>query len=142
MSAPPSPIKAIRAHLLDSMGVTDICDERVFGVEIPEDMNDGMPTPTVVVTRSGGLDVIGQGYQDYGDIRVDVRCYGATPFAAEQLHLEVYAAMKHMRRTTYEGCVLHWARSSGGALNLRDPDTDWPFTFSSWQVLVGELSAV
>ncbi|MBS3927092.1 MAG: hypothetical protein KGZ65_00105 [Sphingomonadales bacterium] len=142
MSTAPSPILALVEHLKADTTVAEEVGERVFGSELPEDECDSMPEASIVVKRAGGLDVIGQGFQEYGDIRVDVLCYAATPFLAEDLHLAVHPAMKQLRRTVYGDCVLHWARSSGGAIPLRDPDTDWPFTFSSWQVLVGELSAV
>lgn len=142
MSAAPSSIVALMEHLKSDTAVAEIVGERVFGGEIPEDEVADMPEATVLIKRAGGLDVIGQGYQDYGDIRVDVLCYEATPFLAEALYLAVFPAMKHLRRTTYGDCVLHWARHAGGAIPLRDPDTDWPILFSSWQVLAGELSPV
>ncbi len=141
MSRSPSPIAALVEHLKADTTVADDVGTRVFGSEIPEDERSSMPEATVVVKRAGGLDVIGQGFQEYGDIRVDVLCYAATPFLADELALAVQPALKQLRRTVYEDCVLHWARASGGALPLRDPDTDWPIVVSSWQVLVGELSA-
>lgn len=141
MSRSPSPIAALIEYLNADVTIAEEVGDRVFGGEIPSDRDEDMPEPTIVVKRAGGLDIIGQGYQDYGDIRVDVLCYAATPFAAEELALAVQPALKQMRRTVYDDCVLHWARKSGGTLPLRDPDTDWPLVVSSWQVLVGEIVA-
>lgn len=141
MSAAPSPISALVAYLKSDLTITEEVGDRVFGGEIPEDMVSDMPEATIVVKRAGGLDVIGNGWQEYGDIRVDVLCYGVDPFLAEAVNLAVQPVMKQMRRTVEGDCVLHWARRSGGAIPLRDPKTDWPIVVSSWQVLVGELAA-
>lgn len=141
MSAAPSPITALIEHLKADTDVAEIVGTRVFGTEIPEDESGSMPEATVVIKRAGGLGTLGGGYQEFGDIRVDVLCYGATPYLAEELLLAVHPALKQLRRAVYSGCLLHWANPAGGPLPLRDPDTDSPLFFSSWQVLAAEIAA-
>lgn len=99
-----------------------------------------MPRYAVVLKEAGG-GLIGQAYQDYGDVRLDITCYGATPYQASRLSSAVYSALKHLEREVVSGVLLHWARPSSKSTGARDPDTDWPVSVSSWQVLSAEITA-
>ena len=114
---------------------------RIFGEELPESAVAAMPRDCIVVKTSGGAGAFGAGWQEFGDRRVDLRCYGPTPLQANLVSDLAYVALKQMHRSLQGDCLLHWARIAGGPQALRDPDTDWPFALSSWQVLAAEIAA-
>lgn len=139
MSAIPDPVDAIVALLRADPALAGLIGGRVFNTELPESETGAMPRGAIVVAPSGG-GLIGRAYQQYGDVRLDVRCYGETPKAARDVWRSVQPALKGLRREVRLGCLMHWARQGGGPLSGRDPDTDWPSIWSSWQVLVAEVA--
>jgi hypothetical protein len=139
VSEVPDQLAALRAFLKADADLTAITQGRIFAGELPASVTPAMPTTAVVISRAGGLGAIGRAYQQYGDFRVDVRCYGATPKAADDVWRRLQPALKQLRRQVVTGCLLHWARQGGGPMPMRDPDTDWPSIFSAWQVLAAEI---
>lgn len=138
MSDPVDPIAAIVNFLKDDDAVDDRCAGRVFGGGLPREQNESMPRTAIVVAPAGG-GLMGRAYQDYGDVRVDIICYGATLHQAWQTRLEAARALKHLRRENVNGVLLHWARESSGGHNFRDPETQWPTSVCSFQVLAAEV---
>lgn len=136
----PDVIKALIDYLLADATVSGLVGSRGFGGELPRAETDSMPRAAFVVRRSGGFQTIGSGYQEYGDSRYDVQCYGATPEQADELWRAVFTSLKTMRRTKQSGCLLHWAREAGGPLPIRDLDADWPYVISSWQIMTAEVA--
>lgn len=136
-------IGAVKDYLENEGTVTALLDSdttRIYGGEILRADIDEMPRGAVVLSPAGG-GLIGNAYQDYGDVRVDVDCYGATPYEAYTLYLAVYASLKHLRRSIAgDQVLLHWARASSKGTEARDPETDWPVVTSSWQVLAAEVT--
>lgn len=137
----PDSLGAIVNFLKADAGVASLVGTRVFGGELPRAETDSMPRAAIVVRPAGGLGTFGQAFQEYGDRRVDVRCYGTTPSAADAVYRHVHPALKQLSRVKQGSVLLHWARPAGGPLTLRDQDTDWPFTFCAWQVLAAEVTA-
>lgn len=140
----PSPIRAVAAYLRATAGVSALASTRVFIEELPQDENVQMPRAVVVISSAGG-GLMGHA-QKFGDRRIDVLCYGATPAKSRELHDEVRAALKLLLRekisdTNTTSVLLHWARISADGTTARDPDTDWPVTGSSWQVLASDIPA-
>lgn len=138
------PIGALVAYLKADGDTAALVGARVFAAELPDDdpainLKAG-PVKAVVVRYAGGPQQIGQGYARYGDFRADVLCYGETPHEAAKAHVAAHVALKQLRRTGQAGTVLHWCRPAGGPLSLRDPDTEWPYVMSAWQVLAGEVA--
>jgi hypothetical protein len=133
----PDPIAASVAFLLSDAPLVTLVGSRVFGGELPAREAEHMPRAAVVLKPAGG-GLLGTGTIDVGDTRLDVDCYGATPLDAWTVYLAVYGALKGLTRGAYASTVLHWARPSSRGTLARDPDTDWPVTVSSWQVLAGE----
>jgi hypothetical protein len=134
------PAAALVAFLKADADVTARVGSRVFAGELPAEENDHMPRQAIVVNPAGG-GLIGRGYQDYGDKRFDIDCYGETKRQSHDLYLEVFPALKQLRREVHAGVLLHWARASSDGRAMRDPRTDWPVTISSWQVLASEVPA-
>lgn len=140
MTQIPDRLTALIAILKADAAVSAQVGTRVFGGELPPAETASMPRKATVISHGGGLGVFGGGYQEYGDTRVDARCYGETPLEADDVWRAAYGALKQMRRTLQGTIYVHWARPSGGPLSLRDPDTDWPYVFSSFQVLAAEAA--
>jgi hypothetical protein len=140
MSALADPIEALVTWLKADADTAALVGTRVFGGELPTAQNASMPRRCVVIQPAGG-GIMGNAYQDYGDFRVDVDCYGETPYEAWRTYLAVAGALKHLNRELSEGVLLHWARASGKGVSGRDPDTDWPITFASFQVLAAEITS-
>ena len=97
-----------------------------------------MPRKCIVIEPGGGSQSFGGGYQEYGDSRFDVKCYGETPYQAGLVGKAVSRAFKQLRREVHTRLLLHWARRAGGPLSLRDRDTNWPYQFSSFQIMSSE----
>jgi hypothetical protein len=134
------PISALVGFLKVQTPVTALGGTRVFGGELPRNENQSMPRTAIVLSPAGG-GLIGLEYQTFGDQRVDVACYGATVKASWDLYLAVHQALKLLKREVYADTLLHWARLSSAGASGRTPDTDWPITISSWQVLAAEVVA-
>lgn len=134
------PIEGLTTFLKADVDVAALTEGRVFGEELPVNQTAAMPRKCIVVESSGGAGAFGRAYQDYGDVRVDVRYYGETPYEARKLQRAGYGALKHLRRSPHAGVLLHWASRSGGPMNLRDPDADWSFSFESYQLLLAEVA--
>lgn len=133
----PDPVAAVVAALKADADVADLAGGRVFGGELPAREAKSMPRAAVVLKPAGG-GLLGAATADYGDQRLDVDCYAATPLSAWELYLAVYTALKALRRSVHAETLVHWAKPSTKGTLARDPDTDWPITVSSWQVLAGE----
>ncbi len=132
----PNPLAGVVAFLVGTPEVYNATGGRVFGSELPKNQAGAMPQAAVVVRAAGG----GGPASDvpYLALTVDATCYGATPYAALELYLVVKAALRDLRRDTMASALLHSAVEVAGPLDLRDPDTHWPFCWSSWRVLAGE----
>lgn len=138
--AMPDPVKAVMTYLAADSDVAALIAGRVFGGDLPQAQAASMPRACVVVREAGG-GLLGSSWEDYGDIRLDVFAYGATPHEAAQLRRAVYKRLKAMTRTVSETVLLHWAKLDGGPIPMFDVDTTWPYVWTSWQVLVNEIVA-
>jgi hypothetical protein len=141
MPDPANPIAALVTFLKADASVASLAGTRIWGGELPRSVIEGASAVpiAIVVDPGGGTQSHGRGYQEYGDTRIDIRCYAPSPAAAYNLYLAANAALKQLTRRTVGGVVLHWARQAGGPLTLRDGDTDWPYVFASYQVLAAEV---
>jgi len=127
------PIEAVVTYLQDVTAAT------VFGGELDRREAKTMPRQVVVVKPAGG-GLLGASGQPFGDQRVDVDCYGETPRDSWLLHLAIEDALLSLSRRVYGSTLLHWAKPSARGTLARDPDTDWPISVSSYQVLAGRAS--
>ncbi|MDZ4306983.1 hypothetical protein, partial [Allopontixanthobacter sp.] len=60
--------------------------------------------------------------------------FGETPHEAARVMAAAALAMRRLRRSVHAGVLLHWAESAGGASAGREPQTEWPRQFQSFQV--------
>lgn len=136
----PNLISALLALLGAEPHITGTVDDRIFGGRIPKKLIASDPRPCIVVRAAGGGGNFGGGWQEYGDKRVDVLAYALTPHDASAISATVHRTLKQMTRQVQAGVRLHWCRPSSEALSLEDTATEWPYSFSSWQVLAGEIT--
>ena len=73
-------------------------------------------------------------YLPWRNVRVNVKSYGATPWEAHQLDALVYAFMTGLDDRFAQDTWVRSATVAGGPLPLRDPDTDWPYVLSVFDV--------
>lgn len=141
---PADPTGALIAILNADSRVSALAADHIFGGELPDSENKGtvMPRQTILLADGGGANALGGGYQPFGDQRVDVRCYGATLRDARTLYGAVLLALKGLRPTVWDGTRIMWCRPAGGPMTFREPGTEWPCSFSSWQTLAMEATVV
>ena len=113
---------------------------RVFGDELPRSEADNMPRKAIVVAPSGGAPPSWSAATVQLEVqRLDIVCYGATLFEAEEVRRATFGALRAVERVVSAGVLVYWARPAGGAVTERDgPDADWPFHWNSWQVCSAE----
>lgn len=110
---------------------------RVFGGELPEAETASMPRACVVVRSSGGASLTGESFLDHDTQRLDVFAFGPTPREATRLMRAVFYALRSLRRSVHAGCLIHWANPASGSIAGREPVTEWPRQFQSFQVMHG-----
>lgn len=112
---------------------------RVFGGELPATETASMPRTAIVLRASGGASLTGESKLEHDTQRVDVFAYGATPRAARAVMSAAAIALRRLPRSVHAGCLLHWANSASGSIAGREPGTEWPRHFQSFQVMHGLL---
>jgi hypothetical protein len=144
--ADPNHVNGIVAFLRAQAPITARTSLRIFGPDgVPKSENASMPQQAIVVSPAGGLGAFGSAYQEYGDKRVDIVCYGKTQAESYALWLVVRPLMKQLRRAVVsvsatEQALIHWAKISAEGNSGIDPITEWPATPASFQVLVSEVA--
>ena len=130
---------AVIAVLLGDATVSGLVGTNVFGDELPRDETDDIEqkiNKAIVVSPSGGTPPsYTVGTVPLEAQRLDIFSYGENLFEAEKVRGAAYGALKSIDRVNISGVLLHWANPAGGVASGRDPDTDWPFKWDSWQVL-------
>ena len=140
-----SAVTATVAVLLADSGISAVAGARVWGMEIPRDCTEHeapctearhMPRACIVVKPSGGAGT-GQGARSYAPWHVrrfDVFAYAETPNDANSLAEQVYDFMTQLRQILAAGTLLKDAVAVAGPIPNRDPDTDWPYAMSVFEV--------
>ena len=134
------PIEGIIAALKADAGIVILVGTRVFGNELERAEASGQPRKSIAIQPSGG-GVFSTGARDFiehSDTRFDAFCYGETPYEAGRVRREVHDVLKQINRLIIGGILLHWVNPAGGFLATRDPDTQWPTAFESFQVFFSE----
>lgn len=134
------PMSALIAFLKADAAVAARVNNRVYAGELPEGRIRSMPELTTLLRPAGGGQ-LPQSYLQIHDLRVDIICYGPTPYVAYDSWRCFHGALKQMQRNQQGQTVLHWAMPAGGPIALREQDTEWPMTLSTWQVMFDERIA-
>jgi hypothetical protein len=133
-------IAALVAFLKADGGVAALVGTRVYGIELPAGEAAPMPEKALVLRPSGGAALVA-GYAGLSAQRIDAFAYGETPYEAARVDLAVYPALKQLRRAVAASVLVHWVTDAGGYSSFRDPATDWPAVFRSWQAFFAEPAA-
>jgi hypothetical protein len=110
---------------------------RVFAGELPADETKFMPRQAIVLRGSGGVQLLGDTFVEVDTQRIDVFTYGATPRDAARVMRTAALALRQLRTGVYARCMIHWVNSAGGSSSAREPVTEWPRQFQSFQVMHG-----
>lgn len=108
---------------------------RAFGGELPEDEAQYMPRQALVIRASGGVQINAESTVEHDTQRVDIFSFGPTPREAGRVARHVALAMRRLTRGVYGGVLIHWANPAGGSFAGREPVTEWPRHFQSFQVM-------
>lgn len=127
----PDPITMVRTYLLTVTAVTTLCSTRIYGESLPVGDAASMPRACLVIAAAGGP---ATEWLRTVESRVDIRSYGATPLAARTLAWTVYDALAWLTKRTIATGKLYKAMPELSPIALIDPDTDWPYTVTSFLV--------
>lgn len=128
------PLAPIRAMLLADAGISAASDGRIFVGEIPKNEAKHMPRPALLIKASGGTSLTAGSDVNHDTQRIDLFAYAATPRDAAHLQQLASRRLRLLKREVFAGALLHWAQQAGGFSNARDPDTDWPRCWRSYQI--------
>lgn len=110
---------------------------RVFGGELPAAETEHMPRKAIVLRASGGVSLTSESHVEHDTQRIDVLAFGETPREAARVLRMAALAMRRLRRSVHGGTLLHWANPASGPSSGREPQTEWPRHFQSFQVMHG-----
>jgi len=133
------PIAALITFFESDTAVNTLTSGRIYGAESPFPEADNQARYMLVLRYAPGS--IPEPDVDLFVPRVDFETYGATPLQAGTLYLALHEALKTLSRKVHNSTLLHGAIRRAGPLQQRDPNTHWPFIWSSWHVWVGEAAA-
>jgi hypothetical protein len=128
------PVGALVAAMLADSDVAAMVTTRGFGGELPPGETAAMPRAAFVIRASGGVPLLGGSYVEAEAQRVDVYAYGKTQRQASQLADLLGLKLRRIQRKIVSGTLIHWVNSAGGYSSGRDPETDWPRAWRSFQV--------
>jgi hypothetical protein len=130
-------VAGLVAFLKDDVATNTITGGRIFGGELPAIETASMPRPAIVIKASGGVQLLGESFVEHDTQRVDVFAFGATPAIAANVMRTAALALRNLTRSVHAGCLIHWVNSAGGSNAGREPVTEWPRQFQSFQVMHG-----
>lgn len=142
------PIPGILTCLKLDSNIDDLVDGRVYGEELPRSLvasgeqngNDSIPKCIVVSSATGGYGLGQRSTVKALAFRIDVRCYGETPYEARRVHFEVTSVLKRTIGKTYGNTRYYRFIPEIAGMFARDPDTDYPFVYSSFDVWASEYA--
>jgi len=129
-------MKALVAIMQADTALTALLGTRVFGGDLPRAEVPSMPRKCMVLKYAGGSP--NSDYVELTEFRIDMMCYGETPFDADQVRRAGHDVMKILSRKVQSNVLIHRANHSGGPISLRDRDTEWPLVLNSYDVLAAE----
>lgn len=133
-------VEALRAVLLADSNLAELVSIRIFDTELPVSNDLSMPEKCVVIRAAGGANTFGRGTLQLNDGRVNFISYGETPHLAATVDGAVFSVLKPMTARVSFKTYLHWAKQIAGPIPLRDPDYQWPYVTSSWQILASDIT--
>lgn len=128
------PTSALVDMLKADAALAALLDTRVFGGELPGPETKSMPRRALVVRASGGPTQTGRSFAEHDANRFDLFSYGATPREAGEVMATAALRLRRAGREVHAGVLIHSCNSAGGFASGREPDTDWPRGWQSFQL--------
>ena len=119
-------------------GVAGLCEDRVFGGELPGDQAESMPKQAVVVRRISGGAGAG-GFTDVERGTLETLCWGESFLEADEVRQAVHAALKQARRQEKQDFLIHGYNPLTSPVTDRDAETQWPFSLMAWEFMASEI---
>jgi hypothetical protein len=136
MDATADAIRALITWLGTQPDIASLTAGRIYGGELPTSEVGTMPKKVILLRWAGGL-----GISDVillSNWRVEIWCYGETPYEGDLLNRLVHRRMKSLTSQMIDGVKLYPVQESEGPHNFREPDTKWPATIQSWSSLFAD----
>jgi hypothetical protein len=135
------PVAAIAGLLKDNIG--DLVGDRIYRPSLPktEAFRKAMPRACIAVTSAGGGLRYGGSLQQLTDPRVQIKVFGATEQEADNIARQAASLLRQRVRVLSRGARIDSVNVTG-PLSVVDPDTDWPYSLLSAQVLMIEQAVV
>lgn len=137
MSAPADLEGALVAYLKTDAALAALVGTRIFAGELPAEETKFMARTAIVLRASGGIPLLGDTYVEHDTQRIDAFAFGETPREAARVMRAAFLAFRRLQRSVHAGCLIHWVNSAGGSIAGREPTTEWPRQFQSFQVMHG-----
>lgn len=137
MSEPADLEGGLVAYLKADTVTAAATEGRIFGGELRADQAASMPRTAIVLRASGGISLTGESTLEHDTQRVDVFAFGGTPRAAAAVMRAASIALRRLQRGIHAGCLIHWVNPASGSIAGREPVTEWPRQFQSFQVMHG-----
>lgn len=141
MSVPADLEAGIRAFLAAQAAVTALVGARIYAGEMHPDETAHQPRKALLVRLSGGVSTTGESKLQHDTQRFDLFAFGETPREAGRTLAVAALALRGLETGTWAGCRILWVNSAGGRSQGREPGTEWPRHFQSFQALAG-LTAI
>lgn len=134
------PISALVEYLRDNGYVVHRTESRIYSPELPAEVARVMPVNCIVLIPAGGSGYGSDNDMELQQQRIDVKCYGTTPYESNRLHAGLRQALRTLQREVRSRTLIHWLHEESSAISLREPEVDWPLTFSVWSMLSGTVA--
>ena len=129
-------ITALRTFLTGQASVTALVADRIYGGRMPLVDQDSPPEGAILLRLSGGTPV--GGFVHLQRPRVDVTFYAPTPARADAIRRVVHPLFRALEPQEISGTLVHAIEEEGGPVSGVEPDTNWPYVFTSWRILASE----
>ena len=136
MPDPSDPLPTVRAYIAADANIDAECNGRVYVGRIPAPDVKAMPLCCIVVSDAGGNQAGGQDPEER--IRVHCKVYHVTEYQARTMAFKVRRRMRVLNGYTHQGSKILTAAMSGGPITSTEPDTHWPVSFASYDIVYAE----
>jgi len=130
-------IAALIAYLSQNTDIVTDTAGRIYGNEMPNEQAAFMPRGLIVI-NSAGTARMTRDRLNLGHKIFDVRCYHSSMYLSSMLFLSVAKHLKNLQRQLINGVLLYDASQITGRFTAREPDTEWPVSYGSFEVTISE----
>lgn len=116
-------------------GVSAIAGARVFAPELPRDEVEQRRAAVIVAPSGGGsLGPGARSFVPWAVNRVDVTCYGKSPYEASQLYQATYDCLTGLRQEVAQDTIVKNVAVSGGPIYDRISENARPWVLGVFDV--------